>query len=91
MGLTSAVQGAIFKQESELKQCLSAITNQLTFDNLQQKGKMYKYLLQSVEGIQWFGIITLLLFFGTFCFAAIRAFISRKEEMQHMANLPLED
>ncbi|MEJ1746530.1 hypothetical protein SMA49_26540, partial [Escherichia coli] len=24
---------------------------------------MYKYLLQSVEGIQWFGIATLLLFF----------------------------
>lgn len=52
---------------------------------------MYKYLLQSVEGIQWFGIVTLLLFFGTFCFAAIRAFLFRKEDVQHMANLPLED
>lgn len=52
---------------------------------------MYKYLLQSVDGIQWFGIVTLLLFFGTFCFASIRAFVSRKEEMQYMANLPLED
>ena len=52
---------------------------------------MYKYLLQSVEGIQWFGIVTLLLFFGTFCFAAIRAIFSRKEDMQRMANLPLED
>jgi hypothetical protein len=52
---------------------------------------MYKYLLQSVEGIQWFGISTLLLFFCTFCFAAIRAFIGKKEDMQHMANMPLED
>ena len=52
---------------------------------------MYKYLLQSVEGIQWFGIGTLLLFFCTFCFAAIRAFISKKEDMDRMANLPLED
>ena len=52
---------------------------------------MYKYLLQSVEGIQWFGIGTLLLFFCTFCFAAIRAFISKKEDMQRMAELPLED
>lgn len=52
---------------------------------------MYKYLLQSVEGIQWFGIATLLLFFSAFCIAAIRAFFSGKEEMQHMANLPLED
>ncbi len=52
---------------------------------------MYKYLLQSVEGIQWFGIVTLLLFFSTFCIASIRAFLSRKEDMQEMANLPLED
>lgn len=52
---------------------------------------MYKYLLQSVEGIQWFGIVTLLLFFGTFCFATIRAFLFRKEDAQHMAHLPLED
>lgn len=52
---------------------------------------MYKYLLQSVDGIQWFGIGTLLLFFCTFCFAAIRAFISKKEDMERMAGLPLED
>ncbi len=52
---------------------------------------MYKYLLQSVEGIQWFGIAALLLFFGTFCFVAIRAIFSRREEMQRMAEMPLED
>ncbi len=52
---------------------------------------MYKYLLQSVEGIQWIGIGTLLLFFCTFCVVAIRAFIFRKEEMERMANMPLED
>ena len=52
---------------------------------------MYKYLLQSVEGIQWFGIITLLLFFGTFCFAVIRAALSGKEDMRRMAELPLDD
>ena len=52
---------------------------------------MYKYLLQSVDGIQWFGIGTLLLFFITFCTAAIRAFLSRKEEMDRMAQMPLED
>ena len=52
---------------------------------------MYKYLLQSVEGIQWFGIATLLLFFGTFCFAAIRAALSGKEDMRRMAELPLDD
>ena len=52
---------------------------------------MYKYLLQSVDGIQWFGISTLLIFFGTFSVASIRAFIAKKEDMQRMANLPLED
>jgi hypothetical protein len=52
---------------------------------------MYKYLLQSVDGIQWFGIGTLLLFFGTFCLAVIRAFLARKVEMDRMANMPLED
>ncbi len=51
---------------------------------------MYKYLLQSVEGIQWFGIATLLLFFTTFCVVAIRAFIFKKEDMDRMANMPLE-
>lgn len=52
---------------------------------------MYKYLLQSVEGIQWFGIATLLLFFGTFCFAIIRALIARKADMERMAGMPLDD
>jgi Cbb3-type cytochrome oxidase component FixQ. len=52
---------------------------------------MYKYLLQSVDGIQWFGIGALLLFFITFCVVAIRAFFSKKEDMERMANIPLED
>lgn len=52
---------------------------------------MYKYLLQSVDGIQWFGIVSLLMFFCTFCVVAIRAFLFKKEEMDRMAKLPLED
>lgn len=52
---------------------------------------MYKYLLESIDGIQWFGIITLLLFFGTFCIAVLRAFLTKKKQSQYMANLPLED
>jgi hypothetical protein len=52
---------------------------------------MYKYILQSVDGIQWFGIVTLVLFFITFCAAAIRAFILPKKEMKRMASLPLND
>jgi cbb3-type cytochrome oxidase subunit 3 len=53
---------------------------------------MFKYILQSVDGIQWFGIAALLLFFSAFCFAFFRAyFLSDKSEMDHMASLPLED
>jgi hypothetical protein len=52
---------------------------------------MYKYLLQSVEGIHWFGITTLVLFFTVFCTAAIRAFLFKKEDMRRMADLPLEN
>jgi cbb3-type cytochrome oxidase subunit 3 len=53
---------------------------------------MYKYLLQSVEGIQVFGIAALLIFFTAFCFAFFRAFfLSRKSDMEYMAKMPLED
>jgi cbb3-type cytochrome oxidase subunit 3 len=52
---------------------------------------MYKYLLESVEGVQWFGITTLILFFLTFSWVAIRAFFSKKEDMDRMARLPLEE
>jgi len=52
---------------------------------------MYKYLLQSVEGIQWFGIIAFLIFFGTFCFALVRVFFGKKSNWDAEARLPLDD
>ncbi len=52
---------------------------------------MYKYLLQSVDGIQWFGITALLIFFGTFCFALVRIFFSNKSNLDEIARLPLEE
>lgn len=52
---------------------------------------MYKYLLEPVAGIQYFGIVTLVLFFTVFCLALLRAFFSRKEETDRMARLPLDD
>ena len=52
---------------------------------------MYKYLLQSVDGIQWFGITTLLLFFCTFCFAFIRVLLSKKTDNERMAQMPLDE
>lgn len=56
------------------------------------KRDMYKYLLQSVDGIQWFGIAGLLIFFGAFCFAFFRAyFLSDKKDMDYMSQLPLDE
>lgn len=52
---------------------------------------MFKYLLQSVEGIQWFGITALLIFFGTFLFAVLRVFFSKKNNWEAESRLPLED
>ena len=53
---------------------------------------MYKYLLESVDGIQWFGVASLLLFFCTFCFVSIRAMLFfKKDELEHVSHLPLED
>ncbi|MEZ4920030.1 MAG: hypothetical protein R2792_13080 [Saprospiraceae bacterium] len=52
---------------------------------------MYKYILESAQGIQWFGISALLLFFTTFCVAAIRAALSNKQDTDRMAQMPLED
>ncbi len=52
---------------------------------------MYKYLLQSVEGVQWFGIVALLLFFGVFCAAVLWVFLSKKSRWDAQARLPLEE
>ena len=52
---------------------------------------MYKYILESVNGVEWFGISALLLFFLTFCTVAIRAVLSGKQSNERMANMPLDD
>ncbi|MCC7503940.1 MAG: hypothetical protein IT259_01515 [Saprospiraceae bacterium] len=52
---------------------------------------MYKYLLESVDGVQWFGVIALLIFFSTFCVALFRVFFSNNAELEATARLPLED
>lgn len=52
---------------------------------------MYKYLLQSVEGIENYGVFTLVLFFLFFSAIAIRAFMFKKEKMDQWAHLPLDE
>ncbi len=52
---------------------------------------MYKYLLQSVEGIHWFGTAALLIFFGVFCAVLLRVFFVKKGFWEAKARIPLED
>lgn len=52
---------------------------------------MYKYLLESVDQINWLAIGPLLLFFVFFCVIVYRAIKLKKEHSEHMAQLPLED
>ena len=52
---------------------------------------MYKYLLQTVDGVQWFGVAALLIFFGTFCIALFRVFFTQKSELEAAARLPLDE
>lgn len=52
---------------------------------------MYKYLLQSVEDVNWFGITALLIFFGVFCIVLFRVFFTKKSTWEAKARIPLED
>jgi hypothetical protein len=52
---------------------------------------MYKYLLQSVEGVNWFGITALLIFFSVFCVVLFRVFFTKKSSWEAKARIPLED
>jgi cbb3-type cytochrome oxidase subunit 3 len=52
---------------------------------------MVKYLLQSYEGVQWFGIVALCIFFTVFFVAFLKAyFFSNKKEQDKMSRMPLD-
>lgn len=52
---------------------------------------MYKHILQSVEGLNWFDIVPTVLFFTAFVIASLIALFSKKSELDRVARLPLED
>jgi cbb3-type cytochrome oxidase subunit 3 len=52
---------------------------------------MYKYILESVENINWLAVASLLIFFVIFVVSALWAIISKKEYVDRMANLPLDE
>lgn len=51
---------------------------------------MYKNVLQAIEGIGIFPLISMLIFMGVFLAAIIWFFKADKEHLQRMAELPLE-
>lgn len=51
---------------------------------------MYQNVLQAIEGIGIFPIISMLIFMGVFLAAIIWFFKADKDHLQRMAELPLE-
>ncbi|MCB0664302.1 MAG: hypothetical protein KDC80_00695 [Saprospiraceae bacterium] len=52
---------------------------------------MYKYILQSVENINWLAIAPLLIFFIFFISVTILALRKNKSYVDKMGKLPLEE
>ncbi len=52
---------------------------------------MYKYILQGAGEINWMAIFALLTFFWIFTVSAITIFLRKKQFIDHMANLPLDE
>lgn len=52
---------------------------------------MYKYILQSVENINWLAVASLIIFFVIFLVSAMWALMSKKDYIDKMSNLPLEE
>ena len=52
---------------------------------------MYKYILSNVENINWLAVSSLVLFFMIFVLSSIWILSSRKEYIDHMSNLPLDE
>lgn len=51
---------------------------------------MYKYILESVDQINWLAIVPLLIFFTFFTITIIRVIRKDKEHIKKMENLPFE-
>lgn len=52
---------------------------------------MFKYLLSSVDYLEVWSVLTLIIFFLSFIMIMIYAFRLDKSVIDHMSNLPIED
>lgn len=53
--------------------------------------KLVSHYLQSIEGVSIFPIISLIIFMSVFAIGCYWALQLKKEEIQYMSNIPLED
>ncbi|MBC34469.1 MAG: CcoQ/FixQ family Cbb3-type cytochrome c oxidase assembly chaperone [Bacteroidetes bacterium] len=53
--------------------------------------KLVSHYLQQIEGIAIFPIISLIIFMSVFVLASWYALKMRKDQVQYMSNMPLED
>ncbi len=52
---------------------------------------MYKHLLKSIEGIQLWAVIPLVIFVSVFLFVIVSQFLTAREKSKEIAALPLSD
>ena len=52
---------------------------------------MYKYILERAGDIDWMAIVPLLIFTTVFAIVSIRAITAKKDFINKMANLPLDE
>jgi cytochrome c oxidase cbb3-type subunit IV len=52
---------------------------------------MYKYILESVENLNWLAVVSLVLFFSIFVVSTIWIMTKKKDFIDRMSNMPLED
>jgi len=52
---------------------------------------MYKYILESVENLNWLAVVSLVLFFSIFVVSTIWIMTRKKDFIDKMSNMPLED
>ena len=52
---------------------------------------MYKEILNSIMNVEVYAIIGFFIFFTFFIFVSVQAFLMKKEEVDQISNMPLED
>jgi len=52
---------------------------------------MYKYILESVENLNWLAVVALVLFFSIFVVSTIWIMAKKKDFIDRMSHMPLED